>query len=149
MMQEDLDTLLEACKPVPMIALQCGTPASPQSNANDAWKVLGEKMGFDHMTVVPSSKGRRFFRAEEVDKPDCDEPSVYEDTDESKVSEVAAVLEDAAQGQLSTIGKTIEMARGTLIRSRELIIELEARLKEANRQLKQVRGELEAERARP
>ena len=33
MTQEDFDRLLNACKPVPMIALQCGTPRSPQENA--------------------------------------------------------------------------------------------------------------------
>ena len=64
MTQESLDQIQDACKLVPMIALQCGTPASPQENANNAWKRLGESMGFDHMTVEPSGKGSRFFKAE-------------------------------------------------------------------------------------
>ena len=59
MTEEDLSKLMAACKPVAMIALQCGTPASPQENANNAWKELGEKMGFDHTTVVPVHGGRR------------------------------------------------------------------------------------------
>lgn len=64
MTEQDLEELLEACKPVPMIALQCGSPSSPQENANNAWKALGSKMGFDHMTVEPvSGKGYRFFTA--------------------------------------------------------------------------------------
>lgn len=65
--QEQLDELLEACKPVPMIALQCGTPSSPQENANRAWAKLGEEMGFKHMTVqsIPG-KSNRFFKAEPV-----------------------------------------------------------------------------------
>lgn len=64
MTEEDLKELLEACKPVPMIALQCGSPSSPQENANNAWKALGNKMGFDSMSVEPvSSKGYRFFTA--------------------------------------------------------------------------------------
>ena len=63
MTQEDFDRLLNACKPVPMIALQCGTPRSPQENANDAWQELGSRMGFDYMTVQPSSSGNRFFSA--------------------------------------------------------------------------------------
>ena len=63
--QSQLDRLLEACRPVPMIALQCGMPASPQERANDAWETLGRVMGFQHMTVEPiPSKGYRFFTAE-------------------------------------------------------------------------------------
>jgi hypothetical protein len=64
MTQEDLAEILEACKPVPAIALQCGPIFSRQENANRAWQRLGEKMGFDHMTVRPNGKGDRFFSAE-------------------------------------------------------------------------------------
>ena len=63
MTQADLDKILNACKPVPMIALQCGMPRSPQENANAAWGELGRRMGFDHMTVEPTGKGNRFFSA--------------------------------------------------------------------------------------
>lgn len=63
MSQEDLAKLIEACQPVQLIALQCGMPASPQENANRAWCALGERMGFDGMTVEPSRKGNRFFTA--------------------------------------------------------------------------------------
>jgi len=65
MTAEQLKELMNACKPVPMIALQCGTPASPQENANSAWESLGREMGFDHMTVRPNGKGDRFFSAKE------------------------------------------------------------------------------------
>lgn len=63
MTQADLDEILEACKPVPMIMLQGGVPRSPQENANRAWEKLGVKMGFDHMTVQPTDRGDRFFTA--------------------------------------------------------------------------------------
>ena len=63
MTRGQLDKILEACKPVPLIALQCGMPKSPQENANDAWEALGKEMGFDYMTVVPG-KSDRFFTAE-------------------------------------------------------------------------------------
>lgn len=63
MSQEDLDILLEAMKPVPLIMLQCGTPPSQQERANAAWKALGDKMGFEHMSVKPNGKGDRFFTA--------------------------------------------------------------------------------------
>ena len=64
MSEDDLSALLKACTPVPLIMLQCGTPPSPQQRANDAWEALGKKMGFDHMTVEPTGRGDRFFRAE-------------------------------------------------------------------------------------
>ena len=64
MTEEDLEEILETCKPVPMIMLQCGTPPSVQENANRAWRRLGEKMGFDYDTVQPVvGKGSRFFTA--------------------------------------------------------------------------------------
>ena len=66
MTKADLDQLKEACEPVMLIAIQCGTPSSPQENANRAWRILGGRMGFDGMTVKPSSKGVRFFTAEET-----------------------------------------------------------------------------------
>ena len=53
MTPEQLDALLVACKPVPLIMLQCGMPPSPQERANSAWKKLGDEMGFDHMSVEP------------------------------------------------------------------------------------------------
>lgn len=53
MSQEQLDKILDACKPVPMIMLQTGTPLSPQEMANNAWAALGEEMGFDSETARP------------------------------------------------------------------------------------------------
>ena len=53
MTDEQHKSLLAACKPVPLIMLQCGAPSSPQENANRSWKALGNDMGFDHMTVRP------------------------------------------------------------------------------------------------
>ena len=63
MTEGDLESLLNASKPVRMMMLQCGTPQSPQENANAAWKRLGNRMGFDHMTVQPTGRGDRFFSA--------------------------------------------------------------------------------------
>ena len=63
MTQEDLDAILDACKPVPLIMLNIGMPSSQQESANSAWAALGVKMGFDHMTVQPTGKGDRFFTA--------------------------------------------------------------------------------------
>lgn len=59
-----LEKIIDACKPVMMIALNCGMPSSPQENANTAWNALGKEMGFDHMTVKPiSGMGPTHFTA--------------------------------------------------------------------------------------
>jgi len=66
MTEEDLTEIKEAGRPVPAIliaGLGGPMPRSPQQNANDAWERLGDKMGFKHMTVEPSGKGQRFFKA--------------------------------------------------------------------------------------
>ena len=64
MTEADLKKILDACKPVPTIMLQCGKPSSPQENANRAWAELGERMGFDAMTVqLIEGKSHRFFTA--------------------------------------------------------------------------------------
>ena len=64
MTQADLAELLDAMKPVPLIATHCGPIASVQERANAAWAKLGAKMGFDPMTVRPSRhEQQRFFYA--------------------------------------------------------------------------------------
>lgn len=66
MTEKDLETLMESCKPVPYMVIGGVEPKSPQENANDAWQLLGAKMGFDYTTVRPNGKGDRFFTAETV-----------------------------------------------------------------------------------
>lgn len=66
MNQAQLDKLLDAMQPVPLIMLQCGMPRSQQERANDAWAKLGEEMGFDPMTVNPTGEGDRIFNAEPI-----------------------------------------------------------------------------------
>lgn len=65
MSQEQLDKILDACKPVPYMIIGGMAPRSTQENANAAWSSLGQEMGFDHMSVKPSNKGNKFFTAEE------------------------------------------------------------------------------------
>ena len=74
MTEDDLCTLLDAMKPVQMILLQCGKPPSVQENANAAWERLGEKYGFDHMSVRPNGKGDRFFSAIAIVVPVTERP---------------------------------------------------------------------------
>lgn len=64
MSEEDLKTLINACKPVPYIIVGRVRPVSPQENANRAWASLGRKMGFDPMSVKPiPGKGPKYFTA--------------------------------------------------------------------------------------
>jgi hypothetical protein len=64
MTEADKQKILEACRPTPYIIVGGCAPSSPQENANAAWCELGRRMGFDGMTVRPSSEGDRFFTAE-------------------------------------------------------------------------------------
>lgn len=65
MTEADLEVLKNASKPVVYIVIGGHPPSSPQENANRAWKELGDRMGFDFMTVQPTGEGDRFFTAEE------------------------------------------------------------------------------------
>ena len=71
MTQEDLDELLDACKPTPAMWLSGGRSMSPtpQENANNAWKALAKKMGFVWDTVNPiDGQCQLHFTAEEADE---------------------------------------------------------------------------------
>ena len=68
MTQEQLDTIMAACKPVPMIMLQCGGPRSPQENVNFAWQSLGKELGFKCDTVQPSGSDQKTFTAEIIEE---------------------------------------------------------------------------------
>lgn len=64
MTQEQLNAILDACKPVPYMVVGGLPPSTPQDNANRAWEKLGRDMGFEGMTVRPvPGKGDLFFTA--------------------------------------------------------------------------------------
>ena len=65
MTKEQIDKIMDACKPVRYMVIGGVPPTSPQENANRAWRLLGEEMGFDGMTVrqVPG-KDDTYFTAE-------------------------------------------------------------------------------------
>ncbi len=66
---EDLEIILNASKPTPVLYLSGGARMgqNPQENANYAWATLGRKMGFDPMSVRPTGEGNRFFSAETIE----------------------------------------------------------------------------------
>lgn len=61
---EQLKTLMEACKPVPYMVFNGASPSSQQENANRAWCALGKEMGFDGMTVEAYGSDVHDFTAE-------------------------------------------------------------------------------------
>ena len=90
MSKADLAKILDACKPVSMIMLQCGTPRSPQENANSAWARLGEELGFDSMTVRPiQGKGQRFFTAVPNETDAARDERLEIEAEEKRVAEIS------------------------------------------------------------
>ena len=65
MTQAQLDEILDACKPTPVMYLSGGKPMfnTAYENAMYAWEKLGLELGFKHLTVNPNGKGDRFFSA--------------------------------------------------------------------------------------
>jgi hypothetical protein len=88
MTQEDLDAIIDACKPVPCIMVGGYAPSSPQENANRAWKSLSEKMGFDYMTVQPGN-GDRFFTAVPSETEDQKSSRVAKEKETDRRKEIA------------------------------------------------------------
>jgi beta-phosphoglucomutase-like phosphatase (HAD superfamily) len=96
MTEEDLKELLDACRPTPVMKIGSYTGSSPQENANRAWRKLGEKYGFDFMTVRPiQGKGQRFFSA------------VPTETKEQREERERKEKEEKRQGEILTIEQQI------------------------------------------
>ena len=94
----DLEKILDACKPVPMIMLQCGEPESSQERANRAWEELGKRMGFDHMTVQPAGNGDRFFTAVPSETEQHRNDRLLLEKEEAKRAEVKRI-----EGEIKTL----------------------------------------------
>ena len=105
MTEDDLKTILDACKPTPVMFLSGGTPlgSNPQENANRAWAALGKKMGFDHMTVRPiNGKGNLFFTA------------VPSETEEQRVERLKRGAEEKRAAEIKKLNEEIEERRARL-----------------------------------
>lgn len=102
MTQAQLDAILDACKPTPVMFLSGGTPmgGSPQENANAAWERLGKEMGFDHMTVQPvSSKGNRFFTAVPSETESQREERIARQIEENRLADIESAKGELARAQ--------------------------------------------------
>ena len=99
MTEDDLRELLTACKPVPCMMIGSMIPSSPQENANRAWAKLGEKMGFDSMTVQPSNQGDRFFSAVPSETDAQREAREKREVEEKKKAEIDLLNKEIAERQ--------------------------------------------------
>jgi UDP-N-acetylglucosamine enolpyruvyl transferase len=102
MTQAQLDAILDACKPTPVMFLSGGTPmgGSPQENANAAWERLGKEMGFDHMTVQPiAGQGNRFFTAVPSETETQREERIARQAEERRQADIATLNAEIAERQ--------------------------------------------------
>jgi len=92
MTEEDLAEIQEACKPTPVMLIGGSCSPSPQENANRAWRRLGEKMGFDYMTVHPiPGKGPRFFTAVPAENEERKKERLAREVEEQRKAEIAHI----------------------------------------------------------
>lgn len=100
MTEEDLEEILNACKPVPVMMIGGHVPASQQENANRAWERLGKKMGFDYMTVRPiQGKGNRFFSAVPTENETQREERLKREAEEKRLLEIKRLEREIAELQ--------------------------------------------------
>ena len=63
MTTEQKETIIAASQPVLYMIVGGAGPSSPQENANDAWRKLGDELKFDYMTAKPSGDDLSKFTA--------------------------------------------------------------------------------------
>jgi len=86
MTKEQLEKILDACKPVPYMVIGGIEPRSQQENANAAWAILGRELGFDAMSARPvAGKGMEVFTAEVVE-PDAATDKFFNDRHDARVA---------------------------------------------------------------
>ena len=95
MTEEDLKTLLDSCKPTPVMMMGGYSASSPQENANRAWESLGERMGFDHMTVRPiPGKEQRFFSAVPKENETQRDERLSKEKEDKRLFEIKKIKEE-------------------------------------------------------
>lgn len=100
MTQEELDEIIDACKPTRVMFLSGGVPlgGSPQENANAAWARLGEKRGFDSMSVRPvDGKGMRFFTAIPTETAEQKKDREAREAEEARLAEISTLEAEIAE----------------------------------------------------
>lgn len=111
MTEADLVKILDACKPTPAMWGSGGAKLfdSPQENANRAWKELGDRMGFNSMTVQPQGGlGPRFFTAVPTETPEQRkerEARLAEEQKQQKITQLRAEIFERETELLALTGK--------------------------------------------
>lgn len=94
MTEQDLEVLLDACKPTICIKIGNYEGSSTQENANRAWRALGEKMGFDYETVEPiQGKGTRFFTAIPTEPEAVREEREKREAEQTKQTRIKEIMD--------------------------------------------------------
>jgi hypothetical protein len=102
MTEDDLQAILTASRPTPVMFLSGGTPmsSSTQENANRVWAELGKRMGFDYMTVRPiPGKGTRFFTAVPSETEDQRTERLKQEAAAKRIAEIAQLEGEIAERQ--------------------------------------------------
>ena len=115
MTENDMLKIVDASKPVTYIVVGGRPPSTPQENANRAWQDLGERMGFDFMTVAPTGEGNRIFTAVPTE-PEADRLlRVERERREGIVAHIAQMEQD-----IKTLEEKIMSAKSDLASIKEL-----------------------------
>lgn len=100
MTQADLDVIYDACKPTHVMMIGGSVGSTPQENANRSWQALGQKMGFDHMTVRPvAGKGERFFTAVPSETVEQREVREAREKEDQRLARISTLRREIAERQ--------------------------------------------------
>jgi len=97
MSEEEFQVILDACKPTRVMMIGNYIPASPQENANRAWRALGDKMGFNSESVRPiNGKEGRFFTAVPTETESQRADRVQHEAEEERLLAISHVEDEIA-----------------------------------------------------
>jgi hypothetical protein len=101
MSEEALAIIIKASRPVPVMMIGYHTPDSPQERANRAWKELGNKMGFDPMSVRPptAGKGQLFFSAIPAETEGARKERMEREAEQKRENEIQRLEGEIAERQ--------------------------------------------------
>jgi hypothetical protein len=112
MTQEEMDNIIAINRGGgdPVMFLSGGVPMgqSLQEKINQYWDILGNKYGFEHMTVEGSARGKLFFLAQP--KPVVIPKTAEEIAIEKYTSDAEGYITNSVRSSLRKIVKQLEMS---------------------------------------